>query len=94
MNIGRKIALAGIFRHAVLMIGAAVVLAPFIWALSISFRPNVEMFRPELHLIPEQWYIVENYSRAFSEAPLIRFIFNGMIVCASIFILQALFALP
>ena len=37
---------------------------------------------------------VYNYTAAFSEAPLLRYLLNGVIVTVSIFILQVLIALP
>ncbi|MEL6735105.1 MAG: carbohydrate ABC transporter permease [Pseudomonadota bacterium] len=38
--------------------------------------------------------VVFNYSKAFTEAPLIRYLMNGVIVTASIFLIQIVVALP
>lgn len=38
--------------------------------------------------------IVFNYSKAFSEAPLLRYLFNGVVVTLSIFLIQVIIALP
>lgn len=38
--------------------------------------------------------IVYNYGAAFTEAPLLRYLFNGVVVTASIFFIQVLIALP
>lgn len=38
--------------------------------------------------------IAYNFSTAFSKAPLLRYLFNGVVVTASIFIIQVLVALP
>jgi multiple sugar transport system permease protein len=38
--------------------------------------------------------LVFNYTKAFTEAPLLRYLLNGVIVTASIFFLQVLVALP
>ncbi len=38
--------------------------------------------------------VVFNYSKAFSEAPLLRYLLNGVIVTVSIFLIQVLVALP
>lgn len=38
--------------------------------------------------------IVFNYTKAFSEAPLLRYLLNGVIVTASIFLIQVVVALP
>ena len=38
--------------------------------------------------------VVFNYTKAFSEAPLLRYLLNGIIVTASIFLIQVVVALP
>ena len=38
--------------------------------------------------------VVFNYTKAFTEAPLLRYLLNGVIVTASIFLLQVVVALP
>ncbi len=38
--------------------------------------------------------VVFNYSKAFTEAPLLRYLLNGVIVTASIFLIQVVVALP
>jgi len=38
--------------------------------------------------------IVYNYTEAFKKAPLLRYLFNGVVVTVSIFVIQALIALP
>ena len=37
--------------------------------------------------------VVFNYTKAFTEAPLLRYLLNGVIVTASIFLLQVVVAL-
>lgn len=38
--------------------------------------------------------VVSNYTTAFSEAPLLRYLLNGVIVTSSIFLLQVIVAMP
>ena len=38
--------------------------------------------------------VVYNYTAAFSEAPLLRYMLNGVLVTVSIFLIQVLVALP
>jgi len=78
-----------LLRHSVLIIGAAVMLAPFIIMVSISLKPPGEVFAPQFSLLPQQWYVVENYTAAFTRVPLARFILNGFIVTFCIFLMQA-----
>ncbi|WP_246788469.1 carbohydrate ABC transporter permease [Bradyrhizobium sp. CCBAU 53421] len=83
-----------IVRHAVLLLTVAFILVPFVWMVSLSLKPPGEIFRASFSLLPEQWYAIENYRRALTAAPLLRYMFNGVIVCAAILILQILICAP
>lgn len=83
-----------IFRHLVLMAGAVVVLAPFVWLLSLAVKPADEIFTSEMHLWPRRWDAARNFSEAFAKVPLLRYLLNGVLVTASIFLLQVAVALP
>ncbi|MCA3311679.1 MAG: carbohydrate ABC transporter permease [Roseomonas sp.] len=83
-----------ILRHALLILGAGIMLSPFVLMISISFKPPGEVFAPQFTLLPQQWYAVENYTAAFTRVPLARFILNGFLVTFCIFVMQALTALP
>ncbi|MCA4919235.1 MAG: carbohydrate ABC transporter permease [Roseomonas sp.] len=83
-----------ILRHALLILGAGIMLSPFVLMISISFKPPGEVFAPQFTLLPQQWYAVENYTAAFTRVPLARFILNGFLVTFCIFAMQALTALP
>jgi multiple sugar transport system permease protein len=90
----RSLSVWGFLRHAVLLSAAAVVLLPFIWMIVTSLKPQSEIFLSEIRWWPERLHVVENYTKAFERAPLIRFLLNGALVTVSIFALQALIALP
>lgn len=85
---------AAIGRHAVLLMTAAIVLLPFVWMLSLSLKSPGEMFRTSFSLLPQQFYGFENYRAALTSAPLPRFLFNGVVVCGAIVILQLLICAP
>ena len=74
---------------AVLCLGAALVLVPFVWMISLSLKPAAEIFSPDFTLLPAQieW---RNYVKAFTEVPLHRFLLNGVIVCLGILVFQIL----
>jgi multiple sugar transport system permease protein len=76
-----------------LLLGAAIVLLPFFWMLSLSLKPADEIFTAGVDLLPSRlaW---ENYATAFTEVPLARFLMNGAIVCGGILCFQILFAVP
>lgn len=82
-----------ILGTALLLLGALVVLAPFLWMLSVSLKPADEIFTSDVHLIPNRiaW---ENYVTAVTTVPLGRFLLNGVIVCGGILVFQILFTVP
>ncbi|WP_240523269.1 carbohydrate ABC transporter permease [Polaromonas sp. AER18D-145] len=82
------------FRHLVLMTGAAIFLAPFIWMVLTSLKPADEIFTREFSLLPSRLALVENYTQALTKVPLLRYLWNGVVVCAAILILQIVVALP
>ena len=129
-------------KHAVLLIGALIVIAPFYMMLSFSFKSPGEIDRGEGGFFGRQEMMVDercaimrapsrddiadararfpgqsdgeiqkqletetdaacsmrpvvfNYSKAFTEAPLLRYLLNGVIVTVSIFLIQMVVALP
>lgn len=85
---------ASFARHAVLLLTGLIVTAPFIWMVSLSLKPPGEIFRASFSILPEQWHAVENYRKALTEAPLPRYMLNGLFVCASILALQIIVAAP
>jgi len=94
MNVHRASRLAaGGLRHLVLAFGALVVLFPFLWMLSTSFKPPNEIYTTEIQLLPQQWTF-GNYIQAFTAQPLLRYLINGVIVTMGIFIFQLLFSVP
>lgn len=83
-----------VLAHLVLIAGAVVMLLPFAWMLLTSIRPPSEILSSSLNPIPGEFYGVENYSNALTTAPLLRFMLNGIIVCAGILVVQLLVAIP
>jgi multiple sugar transport system permease protein len=83
-----------LLRHLLLMAGAVFMLTPFVWMLSTSFKPGTEIFVDHVQWWPEHSAIVQNYTAALTRAPLLRFLFNGVLVTVSIFVLQVAVALP
>lgn len=80
--------------HLVLLVGAGIVLLPFGWMVLTSIRPPAEIFGAVFRVVPSPFYGVENYSEALTRAPLLRFMLNGVIVCAGILAVQLLVAIP
>ena len=86
--------LGHILRHAVLLAGLVIMLAPFVWMISTSLKPPNEIFSTKLSLLPTHWAAAENYTKAFTKVPLLRYLLNGVIVTGGIFFLQLLVSLP
>jgi len=70
-------------RHLLLMAGALVFLAPFIWMVLTSLKPVDEVFTRELTLLPTRLALVENYTEALTRVPLLRYLWNGLLVCTA-----------
>jgi multiple sugar transport system permease protein len=80
--------------HLVLALGAIPMLLPFYWMFLTSIRSPSEIFDVSLWPIPQQFDAAENFSRAASQVPMLRFMLNGVIVCGGILIVQVLTAVP
>ncbi|MDF2973927.1 MAG: carbohydrate transporter permease, partial [Microvirga sp.] len=80
--------------HAVLMAGAVFMLLPFVWMLMTSLKSPGEIFSADFTLWPRRFSAVENYDRALTTAPLLRFALNGFIICFGILVVQLLVAIP
>ena len=81
-------------RLVLLSVAALVVLAPYLFMVSASMKPGGEIFQASLDLWPHRFYGWENYRKALTAVPLLRFLLNGAIVCAVLLVLQLLFAIP
>jgi multiple sugar transport system permease protein len=81
-------------RLVALSLAAFVVLAPFIWMISVSMKPQDEVFSGSLDLIPQRFALIENYGKVLSTIPIGTYVFNGIVVCLGILVFQILFAVP
>lgn len=82
-------------RNVVLLgIGASVVLLPYVVMLSTSLKSSAQIYAASFQLIPDTLHWAENYGRALSQVPLLRFMLNGLIVCLGILLLQIATAVP
>ncbi|KSV80119.1 carbohydrate ABC transporter permease [Ensifer adhaerens] len=88
------ISVTRLIRLAVLSFGALIFLAPYIFMVSTAGKAQSEIFSSSLSLIPEQWSYVENFSKALSRVSMTTLLFNGVVVCALIFVIQIVVAIP
>lgn len=85
---------AAVVRHAVLLATGTLILLPFVWMVSLSIKPPGEIFRASFSFWPTHLYAVENYTKALTETSLLRYMGNGLIVCALILASQILVCAP
>ncbi|MGK9259601.1 carbohydrate ABC transporter permease [Sinorhizobium meliloti] len=83
-----------ILRFTLLSLGALIFLAPYIFMISTAGKAQSEIFSSSLSLIPQQWSYVENFTKALSRVSMPILLLNGVIVCAMIFIVQVVVAIP
>ncbi len=88
------ISVTRLIRLAVLSFGALIFLAPYIFMVSTAGKAQSEIFSSSLSLIPEQWSYIENFSEALSRVSMTTLLFNGVVVCALIFVIQIVVAIP
>lgn len=57
--------------------------APLLWALSTSLRPEYETISPVLHLLPQQW-TVEAFTKTLGAGNVPRWLFNSALVALAV----------
>jgi multiple sugar transport system permease protein len=72
-----RISVFTILKHILLLLGAVVMIMPFIWMLSTSLKPPAEVLSWPPKFIPSH-VTLENYVTVFKTAPFVRFFFNSV----------------
>ena len=83
-----------ITRLAILALAATLLLLPYIYMVGFSLKPVDEIFAGGLNPLPREFAGIANYLGALEREPLLRYLANGVIVCAGILFFQLLFAVP
>ena len=78
---------------AALLAGAALVLLPFVWMLSVALKPRAEIFTPDLRLWPMQPTLA-NVAQALTQTDIPLYLLNGVIVTGGILVLQLAVTVP
>ena len=65
--------------HLYLILGALVVLIPYIWMASASLKPAGEIFRSESNFLPAR-PILDHYLTVLRGYPIIRWLFNSFLI--------------
>lgn len=75
--------------HLLLIVGSLIMLLPFFWMLSTSFKQSSELFTYPPTWIPETLEF-SNYEDAMTSMPFDRFYFNSLFVASAVTIIQIL----
>ncbi|MEM0934395.1 MAG: carbohydrate ABC transporter permease [Pseudomonadota bacterium] len=84
---------ARLLSLGLLSLGAAMVLLPFVWMVSVSLKPHAEIFTTDVRLLPRS-FTLQNYWHALTETAIPRYLMNGAIVTGGILALQLLVTVP
>ena len=71
--------------YALLIVGAFVLVFPYLWMLLTSFKDDYEAMSLTLVLFPKKW-IFTNYSEIWTVVPLLRGVANTLIVEVSVIV--------
>ena len=63
--------------HTILILGALLMIIPFLWMVRTSFMSLAQVFTFPPEWIPNPW-VWENYPRAVSETPFMRYFLNSL----------------
>lgn len=84
---------SGIISLGLVAVGAAMILLPFVWMVSVSLKPHAEVFTTDVRLFP-QAPTLQNYWHAISETDIPLYLLNGVVVTGGILVLQLLVTVP
>jgi multiple sugar transport system permease protein len=78
-------------RYLILIIGAVAILFPIVWAISSSFKSNIEVLKIPVQWIPKKmkW---ENYVTPFRERPFARYFLNSIVAAGLVTISNLFFS--
>jgi multiple sugar transport system permease protein len=87
----RRPSRATVGLYVLLFLGLLLMIAPFIWMVLGSFKPQAEFLRTPPTWLPEQ-PTTDNFERLFSKLDFPRFFFNSTVVAAAITLGNLIFA--
>ncbi|MCA0922646.1 carbohydrate ABC transporter permease [Pseudooceanicola nanhaiensis] len=77
-----------------LLLGAWLMVFPFLWMVSSSLKPTSEVFDSDFTLWPKTFAGWQNYYDVLVTQPYLRYLTNSMIVCVGILVVQLATAVP
>lgn len=86
--------LSDVLSHAVLLLGAAIMVMPFVWMFFTAIKAPSEIFEASVWPWPRTWYGWGHFQEVLKTAPMGQFMWNGLVVCTGILTVQLLVAIP
>jgi multiple sugar transport system permease protein len=74
--------------NGLLIFLAMIVLSPFVWMILTSIKDPAEIFSRPFALDADAFEARKNYALAFTKAPMVQFMLNGVIVVAGVLTVQ------
>jgi len=81
-------------RLSILIFGAVIFLAPYIFMISTAGKAQSDIFSSSLSLVPQHWSYVANFTKALTRVSMTTLLWNGVVVCVLIFVFQVIIAIP
>lgn len=81
-----------VVTYVVLIVGALIMLMPFIWMFFSAFKGESDIYVYPPHWLPSKWHF-ENFTEVFQMVPFLRFYLNSIIVTTTITVTQILFSI-
>lgn len=83
----RKVKPGTVFIYIICILAAVVMIIPFLWMLSASFKAKNEIFTEPIKWIPEVFRTV-NYEKIFNDIPFLTYFLNTVKITVSVTALQ------
>jgi len=75
---------ANLLVYGIVLMGALLMIFPFVWMLSTAVKTNAEVFNFSLRLWPQNGWHWENFQQAWSVLPFTRYYINSLFVAFSV----------
>ncbi len=85
----KKIKCSYVILFILCVLAALIMLIPFIWMVSASFKLNTEIFKKPVKWIPEVFHF-ENYKRVWTQVDFLRYYLNTMKVTVISVVIQVI----
>jgi len=73
---------AAVLRWTIIGVFALYVLAPFVWMVSVAFKPEAEIFGREIEILPRN-PTLDNFAMIFDFIPFPRYFLNSLVLAVS-----------